>query len=91
MSEPRFRKLPYDEVVRGIRGGAKPPGRLKAARIGKQYRIAASATGPRRERSLRVETVYDGERATLKIIVLGDLAVGAELLRWVATVAEDPA
>ena len=53
--------------------------------------VMASVNGPRDggERALRVETVYDGERATVKIIVLGDLAAGADLLRWVASVAEN--
>ncbi|WP_103348709.1 helix-turn-helix domain-containing protein [Amycolatopsis sp. CA-128772] len=111
-------------------------GRLKAVRIGKQYRITAtdleaftglpvaerapapaaelsavaeitgldraaadrlatmvlaSVNGPREagERPLRVETIHDGERATMKVIVLGDLAAGADLLRWVASVAEN--
>ncbi|GHG01480.1 MULTISPECIES: helix-turn-helix domain-containing protein [Amycolatopsis] len=53
--------------------------------------VMASVNGPRDagERPLRVETIHDGERATLKIIVLGDLAAGADLLRWVASVAEN--
>jgi len=121
--------------VRTVRNYVRD-GRLKAVRIGKQYRITAedlaaftglpvaeraaapaaelsgvveiagvdragadriatmvvaSVNGPRDggERPLRVETVYDGERATMKIIVLGDLAAGADLLRWVASVAEN--
>ena len=32
---------------------------------------------------LRVETVYDEERAVLKVIILGDLAPTAELLRLI--------
>ncbi|MEU6842102.1 helix-turn-helix domain-containing protein [Streptomyces sp. NPDC046716] len=39
---------------------------------------------------LRVESVYDEERATLKIIVLGGLADTAEVLRIVDTLVEDP-
>ncbi|MFF1614130.1 helix-turn-helix domain-containing protein [Amycolatopsis sp. NPDC058278] len=121
--------------VRTVRNYVRD-GRLKAVRIGKQYRITAadlaaftglpvaeraaaptaelsgvaeiagvdraaadriatmvvaSVNGPRDsgERPLRVETVYDGERATMKIIVLGDLAAGADLLRWVASVTEN--
>ncbi|MGW3959508.1 helix-turn-helix domain-containing protein [Amycolatopsis sp. NPDC005003] len=119
--------------VRTVRNYVRD-GRLKAVRIGKQYRItaedlaaftglpvaeraaelsgvveiagvdraaadriatmvAASVNGPRDggERPLRVETIHDGERATMKIIVLGDLAAGADLLRRVASVAENPA
>lgn len=120
--------------VRTVRNYVRD-GRLKAVRIGKQYRIAAedlvdftglpadpkpdrptaelsgvveiggvdragadristmvvaSVNGPRDggER-LRVETIYDRERATMKIIVFGDLAAGADLLRWVASITEN--
>jgi excisionase family DNA binding protein len=121
--------------VRTVRNYVRD-GRLKAVRIGKQYRIAAddleaftglpvtdprpdrpiaelsgvaevagvdraiadriatvvvaSVNGPRDagERPLRVETIYDQERATMKIIVLGDLAAGADLLRFVASFTE---
>ncbi|WP_197084568.1 helix-turn-helix domain-containing protein [Saccharothrix sp. ST-888] len=114
-------------------------GRLKAARVGKQYRIAREdleaftgtpAPSPaRRTRHaevsaivqieaispeattrltntvmavamgrhdggtgdrLRVETVYDEERAALKIIVLGGLDTAADLLKVVNTVLEQP-
>jgi len=120
--------------VRTVRGYVRE-GRLKAVRIGKQYRIAAAdleefTGGPlpapaRRHRHvevssivqidaisptamsrltttvmasiqgrsgadapLRVESVYDEERATLKIIVLGDLATVAELLNLIEPLAE---
>ncbi|WP_372666550.1 helix-turn-helix domain-containing protein [Amycolatopsis kentuckyensis] len=121
--------------VRTVRNYVRD-GRLKAVRIGKQYRIAAddleaftglpvteprpdrpvaelssvaevsgvdratadriatvvvaSVNGPRDagERPLRVETIYDQDRATMKIIVLGDLAAGADLLRFVASFTE---
>ncbi|MCR6483437.1 helix-turn-helix domain-containing protein [Amycolatopsis sp. OK19-0408] len=119
--------------VRTVRNYVRD-GRLKAVRIGKQYRITAedlaaftglpepkaerpaaelsgvveiggvdragadristmvvaSVNGPRDggER-LRVETIYDKERATMKIIVFGDLAAGADLLRWVASITEN--
>ncbi|WP_206795252.1 helix-turn-helix domain-containing protein [Amycolatopsis sp. MtRt-6] len=121
--------------VRTVRNYVRD-GRLKAVRIGKQYRITAtdlaaftglpiaerapaaelsavvelggvdraaadristmvlaSVNGPRDagERPLRVETIHDGERSTMKIIVLGDLAAGADLLRWVASITENPA
>ncbi|MEU0537064.1 helix-turn-helix domain-containing protein [Amycolatopsis tolypomycina] len=53
--------------------------------------VLASVNGPRDagERPLRVETIHDGERSTMKIIVLGDLAAGTDLLRWVASMAEN--
>ncbi len=111
--------------VRTVRNYVRD-GRLKAVRIGKQYRITAADlaafTGlPAAERTaelsavaeiagadratadriaavaaasangrLRVETIHDGERATVKIIVLGDLAAAADLLRRIASVAEGP-
>ncbi|ADJ48507.1 MerR family transcriptional regulator [Amycolatopsis mediterranei S699] len=121
--------------VRTVRNYVRD-GRLKAVRIGKQYRITAGdlaaftglpvaeraaaptaelsgvaeiagvdraaadriatmvvawVNGPRDsgERTLRVETIHDGERATMKIIVLGDLAAGADLLRWIASITEN--
>ncbi|SFW73353.1 helix-turn-helix domain-containing protein [Amycolatopsis australiensis] len=119
--------------VRTVRNYVRD-GRLKAVRIGKQYRITAedleaftglpvsdprparsaaelsgvveiggvdratadriatlvmaSVQGPRGDRHLRVETVHDKERSTMKIIVLGDLAAGADLLRLLASYAE---
>ncbi|WP_410671929.1 helix-turn-helix domain-containing protein [Amycolatopsis sp. cmx-4-68] len=120
--------------VRTVRNYVRD-GRLKAVRIGKQYRITAddlaaftglpvagprpdrtaelssvaelggvdraladriatlvvaSVNGPRDagERPLRVETIHDPDRATLKIIVLGDLAAAADLLRLVASFTE---
>ncbi|MBO3748575.1 helix-turn-helix domain-containing protein [Streptosporangiaceae bacterium NEAU-GS5] len=39
-------------------------------------------------RALRVETVYDEERATLKLIVLGGLAATAEVLRVVEALTD---
>ena len=116
-------------------------GRLRAVRIGKQYRIARedleAFTGhavpaparetARRERHvevssivqidaispadmsrlattvmaavagrrpsdvpLRIETVYDEERASLKVILLGDLDTVAGLLKLVETLSEGP-
>jgi excisionase family DNA binding protein len=103
-------------------------GRLKAVRVGKQYRITgtdleAFTGGPlpapaRRTRhvevssivqvdaigvdsmnrlsttviaiaqGVRVQTVYDEERASMKIIVVGGVAETADLLRTVAAVVE---
>lgn len=127
--------------VRTVRGYVRD-GRLKATRVGRQYRITqedleaftglpapsparrtrhtevsgivqidaidpvavgrltnlvmAAATGrhsnlPGRQGAdrLRVESVYDEERATLKIIVLGGLDTTAELLRLIDSVVED--
>jgi excisionase family DNA binding protein len=119
--------------VRTVRNYVRD-GRLKAVRIGKQYRIAredlekltgrpvparpresagrrrrvevssivqadaitpelasraantllAAIAGPRDDQArLHVETVYDEERAHLKIVVLGPLAASAEILRLI--------
>ncbi|MET9495965.1 helix-turn-helix domain-containing protein [Streptomyces sp. NPDC006552] len=51
--------------------------------------VAHSAGGDRGAARLRVESVYDEERAVLKVIVLGGLAEAAELLRIVDTLVED--
>ncbi|MFC0430414.1 helix-turn-helix domain-containing protein [Kutzneria buriramensis] len=118
--------------VRTVRNYVRE-GRLKAVRIGKQYRIAredleaftgveskvrrtrhvevssivevdaisredagriamgamaAANTRGYQERPLRIETAYDEERGRLKVIVLGDPTTTAELLRWIALIAE---
>ncbi|MEU8263778.1 hypothetical protein AB0C02_24520 [Micromonospora sp. NPDC048999] len=39
---------------------------------------------------LRVETVYDEERASLKIIILGGLNTAADLLKVIDTPSEEP-
>ncbi|AXB48145.1 helix-turn-helix domain-containing protein [Amycolatopsis albispora] len=108
-------------------------GRLKAVRIGKQYRIARedlqeltgqpAATGPRRVEvssivqvdpvdaatanrlstllmaavngpredptPLRVDTMYDEERGSMKVVVLGGVAATTELLRLVEAITND--
>jgi excisionase family DNA binding protein len=125
--------------VRTVRNYVRD-GRLKAVRIGKQYRIARedlealtgrpvpaparetavrhrhvevssivevdaidratadrlttllmSATASRRDgdRPLRLETVYDEERARLKVVVLGGVGTTAELLRLVRAFVEE--
>ncbi|MEU7807968.1 MULTISPECIES: helix-turn-helix domain-containing protein [unclassified Micromonospora] len=116
--------------VRTVRGYIRS-GRLRATRIGKQYRIAradldaltgrpaVAATGPAVEvssvlrldgvdraaadrlgtlvlagvnthhdpdRPLRVQTVHDEERQRMTIMILGDLAATADLLRLVDSV-----
>jgi excisionase family DNA binding protein len=124
--------------VKTVRGYVRD-GRLKAVRIGRQYRIAAAdleeftghpvaasarETAQRRrhvevscivqidaispeamgrltttvmaavggrssgDAPLRIETVYDEERASLKIIVLGDLGTVADLFKLIDTLAE---
>jgi excisionase family DNA binding protein len=121
--------------VRTIRNYVRD-GRLKAVRIGKQYRIThedleaftgttVAAPGVRTDRArhaevssivqidavdrvgadristfvtgslnhehggrLRVETVYDEDRATLKVIVLGDLKSTADLLHLLQMLSE---
>jgi excisionase family DNA binding protein len=124
--------------VKTVRGYVRD-GRLKAVRIGKQYRIAAAdleefighpvaasaretarrdrhvevssivqidaispeamgrltttvmaAVGGRSsgDTPLRIETVYDEERASLKIIVLGDLGTVADLFKLIDSLTE---
>lgn len=120
--------------VRTVRGYVRD-GRLRAVRIGKQYRITredleafvgsplgdppaarrerhvdvssvveidavdqemahrasslltAVRTGPG-DQPLRVETVYDEERARMKVIVVGGLADSARLLEYLRAVLE---
>ncbi|MET1074419.1 MAG: helix-turn-helix domain-containing protein [Umezawaea sp.] len=119
--------------VRTVRGYVRD-GRLKAVRIGKQYRIAredlAALTGqptappPRRHEEvssivpvegidatdagrlsnllmtatagpregdgpLRVETMHDADRSTMKIILLGGVETTAELLKLIAVITEE--
>jgi excisionase family DNA binding protein len=119
--------------VRTVRNYVRD-GRLKAVRIGKQYRIAredleaftggavpalpaetvrrtrhievssivqidaidrtqadrvantlmAAAAGGRD--GLRIETIYDEERGRMKIVILSDVATGADVLRLIDTV-----
>lgn len=114
--------------VKTVRGYVRD-GRLKAVKVGKQYRISAedlaAFTGqdvtrrhaeascivqvddvdfasmsrisgmimsfvavPYEDERLRVETVYDQDRASLKIIVIGGLARTADLLKFVKTLTE---
>ncbi len=125
--------------VRTVRNYVRD-GRLKAVRIGKQYRISrtdlaeltggevaptaresadrqrqvevssivqvAALSGPdasrlatlltaaaggrgHREQRLTVQTIYDEERASMKVIVIGGLADCAEMLRLIGVVVED--
>ncbi|MDF2710802.1 MAG: MerR family transcriptional regulator [Nonomuraea muscovyensis] len=52
--------------------------------------IAATVGRPRDGGRLRVETVYDEERASLKIIVVGGLTGTAELLKVIDTLIGEP-
>ena len=51
--------------------------------------MAAVAVRPDGTDRLRLQTVYDEERASLKIIVIGGLADSAEIMRLVGTLLED--
>ncbi|MFE1959901.1 helix-turn-helix domain-containing protein [Streptomyces sp. NPDC059479] len=52
--------------------------------------LALSRDGSQGSDRLRVETVYDEERATLKIIVLGALDTTADLLKVINTLLDQP-
>ncbi len=115
--------------VKTVRGYVHD-GRLKATKVGKQYRISredlAAFTGqpvkgarridvscvvqldevdfaamtkistmimavvkdPYEDEQLHVETVYDRDRASLKLIIIGGPARAADLLKFVKTIAE---
>jgi excisionase family DNA binding protein len=51
--------------------------------------MAAVAVRPDGADRLRLQTVYDEERASLKILVIGGLADSAEIMRLVSTLLED--
>lgn len=51
--------------------------------------MAAIAVRPNGADRLRLQTVHDEERASLKIIVIGGLADSAEVMRLVAALLED--
>jgi excisionase family DNA binding protein len=104
-------------------------GRLKATKVGKQYRISAEdlaaftgqpiarrhtevsaivqlddvdfatmskvsgmvmafVASPYEDERLRVETIYDQDRASLKVVVIGGLTRTADLLKFVKTITE---
>lgn len=50
--------------------------------------VAAANTGSGQSRPLRVETLYDVERARLKVIVVGGLNDSADLLKLIAVWTE---
>ncbi|MEV1022639.1 helix-turn-helix domain-containing protein [Streptomyces sp. NPDC050264] len=65
--------------------------REAAMRLSNTLVASANSTGgDRRGARLRVESVYDEERAVLKIVVLGSPAEAAEVLRIVDMLVEDP-
>ncbi|MEN3536814.1 helix-turn-helix domain-containing protein [Microbispora sp. ZYX-F-249] len=53
--------------------------------------MAATASRSPADRPLRVETVYDEERASLKIIIVGGVADTTEVFRLVTTLVGEPA
>jgi len=50
----------------------------------------AAAGRPDREERLRVETVYDQQRAHLKVVVLGSLTATAHIFELIKAIVEDP-
>jgi excisionase family DNA binding protein len=51
--------------------------------------LMAAAAGDRDDREpLRIETMYDEERARMRVVVLGDLATSADVLRLVGLLVE---
>jgi excisionase family DNA binding protein len=66
-------------------------GREEATRLSNTIvAVAQSRRGEAAGDRLRVETVYDEERGTLKIIVLGGLAVVADLLKVIDALLGEP-
>lgn len=53
--------------------------------------VAAAVSRSPAERPLRVETIYDEERASMKIIIVGGVADTAEVFRLVTTLVKEPA
>lgn len=50
--------------------------------------VTSSLNGPSEDEPLRVETVYDEQRASLKLIVIGGTGRTAELLALIGSIAE---
>lgn len=51
--------------------------------------LMAASTGPRDDdQPLRVQTVYDEQRARLKVVIIGGVGITAELLRFVDALIE---
>ena len=59
-----------------------------ASRLATLLTAAAGGRGPGEQR-LTVQTIYDEERASMKVIIIGGLADCAEMLRLVGVVVED--
>ena len=59
-----------------------------ASRLATLLTAAASGRGPAEQR-LTLQTIYDEERASMKVIIIGGLADCAEMLRLVGVVVED--
>lgn len=60
-----------------------------STRLGNTLMAAVAGRGPD-DRPLRVETIYDEDRDSMKIIIVGGPADTAELLRLVTTLVRDP-
>ena len=59
-----------------------------ASRLSTLLTAAAAGGGPGEQR-LTVRTIYDEERATMKVIIIGGLSDSAAMLRLVGVVIED--
>jgi excisionase family DNA binding protein len=54
------------------------------------YLMAAAKSRPKDDQPLRIETMYDEERARLKIVLMGGVETSADLLRFIATTGSNP-
>jgi excisionase family DNA binding protein len=54
------------------------------------YLMAAAKSRPKDDQPLRIETVYDEERARLKIVLMGGAETCADLLRFIAATGSNP-
>jgi excisionase family DNA binding protein len=52
------------------------------------YLTASGVSRSVEDRPLRIETIYDEEQASMKIIMIGDLESGAELLKLIHALVE---
>ena len=54
------------------------------------YLMAAAKSRPKDDQPLRIETMYDEERARLKIVLMGGVETSADLLRFIAATGSNP-
>ena len=79
---PRYRHVEATSVLQIDAVSEESAGRITNHLIG-------AAKGPRNDGSpLRVETIYDAERAVMKIVVIGSLAAAANLFRLLDVILE---